>query len=501
MRKLLIPFLFSIFLFACKDKDFSLFSKKTYDKPSFFGTFEGDLKGKFSSIDNNLTRVSVEKIEKNKISFRFYSKCATIETKIIADLTATNKFTIKEQIINNEKITGEGIFDGLNGIEISLNLKNISLKAVKISDDKEKVFEETKIEKYSPLYGFAGDEINIEGSNLDKNATIKFDGKIVEIVSFSKTNIKIKVPESVNESAEITYLEKNCLEKKLKDKFSFYKNAWKPIKDLEGTGRWYASGFSDGKNGIVGLGMDPGRNRLADLWKYDPVLNSWSAFSTFDGLPRNGAVTFTINNKIYIGTGFYTSGLDDFRAIDILTKEWSDVASIPNGKREHAVAFAANGKGYVIGGKELSGWKNDVWEYEPATNRWTKKGNIPGESRAFMTTMIFGDKILIGGGLNPDNTWSDKWYLYDPKTDVWTLKTSFFTNQPNGFVINGVGYCVYDDGQKFARYDLEKNEWRNLTIPKELTALHATIFQIGNKVYYGTGFNGQYSKKFWEYQP
>lgn len=57
---------------------------------------------------------------------------------------------------------------------------------------------------------------------------------------------------------------------------------------------------------------------------------------------------------------------------------WTPRASLPSPGRETAVAFAVGGKGYLLGG-----WNsptqifNDLWAFDPATNQWAQRADLP----------------------------------------------------------------------------------------------------------------------------
>lgn len=57
---------------------------------------------------------------------------------------------------------------------------------------------------------------------------------------------------------------------------------------------------------------------LKEVWKFDESLNNWIQLEDFPGEPRQSAVTFTIENKAYYGTGFGKNGqlLKDFWEFD-----------------------------------------------------------------------------------------------------------------------------------------------------------------------------------------
>ena len=59
-------------------------------------------------------------------------------------------------------------------------------------------------------------------------------------------------------------------------------------------------------------------------------------------------------------------------------------------------------------------------EYDPATDTWTRKANMPVDTSA-MGSVVLDDKIFVIGGWE----WSMDYpyttmQVYDPETDVWT---------------------------------------------------------------------------------
>ncbi len=93
-----------------------------------------------------------------------------------------------------------------------------------------------------------------------------------------------------------------------------------------------------------------------------------------------------------------------------------------------------NNKGYIVTGIDNGEYQNDLWEYDPSTDTWTKKRNITNVSDeayddeyATITGIgkvgfsINGKGYLATGG---QTTGSEVWE-YNPATDLWVQKTSF----------------------------------------------------------------------------
>ncbi len=111
-----------------------------------------------------------------------------------------------------------------------------------------------------------------------------------------------------------------------------------------------------------------------------------------------------------------------------LAQKWSTLAAFPE-PSEELYGIAAGGKFYVFGGQQL-GWKSlgMVYEYDPASDRWTKKKDMPLPAHHTALAELDGRIYVIGGFIVPrtaqqanptgwepiDNVWE-----YDPRDDAW----------------------------------------------------------------------------------
>lgn len=154
------------------------------------------------------------------------------------------------------------------------------------------------------------------------------------------------------------------------------------------------------------------------FYEYSPESNCWVRKADFPGDRRVRAVAFSIGNKAYVGTGtkFDRTGaaLNDFWEYDPSTDKWTRKADFPGGARYDAVGFSIGNKGYIGTGASggISGYK-DFWEYDPMADRWKRKDDFPGGGRSQMAYFSTGTKgYVIGGeGLSGDN---DDFWEFDP---------------------------------------------------------------------------------------
>lgn len=216
----------------------------------------------------------------------------------------------------------------------------------------------------------------------------------------------------------------------------------------DGLERGSASAFSLLNKGYLCLGQGNFQPYSNDLWEYDPGTQAWSQKADFIGESRRQAVSFTIDNYAYVGTGQGASGLkNDFYRYNPVLNIWAPIADFGGTARRQAVSFAIGDKGYVGTGDDGIA-RNDFWQYYPAANAWSQKANFPGSPRSGAVGWGYGYSGVIA--LGEDNTSAyrkDVWQYYY-FGDVWVQRTDF-SGSPRknavAFVINdqafvGTGY-------------------------------------------------------------
>ena len=233
-------------------------------------------------------------------------------------------------------------------------------------------------------------------------------------------------------------------------------DSWTQKANFPGGQRYHAATFTIGNKIYVGTGRDPSSTLRTDFYCYDAATNSQSAITSFPGSGRRGAVGFAINGYGYVGTG---SGTSDFFRYNPTTNSWSPVASLPGTGRISAVAFEINGKGYLTTGDD-GGPTNDMWEYNPTLDTWTAKANLPGLPRMEACGFVLNGLAYVGTGddYSSGTNYQDFW-SFNPATNSWTQEVDFSGSA--------------------RRY--------------------MTSFVIGNRAYTGLGTSGINYADLWEY--
>lgn len=215
-----------------------------------------------------------------------------------------------------------------------------------------------------------------------------------------------------------------------------------------GLKRERAVAFSIDNYGYVGTGVDTAEMVLNDFWKFDPILNAWSQIATLPGSVRRNATAFSINDKGYVGTGINTVNSSDFGSMRLndlweyspTSNSWVEKASYPGASGIYFVtAFSTNTKGYLCGGKlGANFYTNQLWEYNPNTDSWTQKLNFPGGVRYQMSSFTIDGKGYVGLGVDND-LYRDDIYEFDPSTSQWTQKAPLPGSARGGAVAFSLG--------------------------------------------------------------
>jgi N-acetylneuraminic acid mutarotase len=236
------------------------------------------------------------------------------------------------------------------------------------------------------------------------------------------------------------------------------------------------------------------RNASNVLEVYDPKTNTWEKLASMS-MSRVGPAVASLNGKIYVFGGFneYTwSANDTMEIYDISTNTWSFGPSMPT-PRSWMKAVVLNNKIYVIGGVGY-GYRRDVEIFDPATNTWEIGTPILPRERYLHAVISYNNKIYVIGGDSWENCYDEFWddiQEYDPITNVWTKKKPMPApaNGLNAIAIDGKIYVFGGIPKKNTIwvYDINSDEWTEITsnnnVPVDgseaIVYLDGYIYRIG----------------------
>ncbi|AWG20324.1 galactose oxidase [Flavobacterium faecale] len=247
---------------------------------------------------------------------------------------------------------------------------------------------------------------------------------------------------------------------------------WEQKSSFTGVARSAASAFELNSKGYVGLGYD-GTNRLKDFYQYDPALNQWTKKADFAGSARYSAVGFQVGGKAYFGTGYDGNYLKDFYQYDATADSWTLVSGFGGNKRRNAAVFVINDKAYLGTGVNSGAYQTDFWEFNPATDVWTKKRDLDDDEEDHDTYLITRSNAvgfaMNGLGYIGCGEYSKTIWEYNPTTDIWNEKTALegsartdaigFSINQRGFILLGKsGTSYFDDAWEFKPQDEQSDD-------------------------------------------
>ncbi len=195
---------------------------------------------------------------------------------------------------------------------------------------------------------------------------------------------------------------------------------------------------------IYAIGGRVGQQKHATVEDYDPAMDQWTRKASMP-TARNELSASTVNGKIYAIGG----GGDGYTAVeeyDPATDTWTKKANMPTPRRGLSTSVV-NDRIYAVGGVG-DGTLSVVEAYSPATDTWVRKADMPTE-RSMLSTDAVNGKIYAIGGYYWDAEQGMQTYCstveeYDPATDTWTKKADMPTAREglSSSTVNGIIYAI-----------------------------------------------------------
>lgn len=259
-------------------------------------------------------------------------------------------------------------------------------------------------------------------------------------------------------------------------------------------GKIYAIG---GSIGLVGGVAVP----TAAVEEYDPATDTWIK-KTDMPTPRWGLSTSTVDGKIYaIGGKKFGNILSTVEEYDPVTDKWTKKADIPTARMWLSTSVV-NGKIYAIGGWDGSSLAT-VEEYDPKTDKWMKKekADMPTARSALSSSVVKGRIYAIGGRTEPPGIGFMSHSTveeFNPLTNKWTRKADMPTARGHlsSSVINGKIYAIGGASVRMAyyptveEYDPEMDRWaKKSDMPTARNGLATSV--VNERIYAVGGSNFQ----------
>jgi N-acetylneuraminic acid mutarotase len=179
---------------------------------------------------------------------------------------------------------------------------------------------------------------------------------------------------------------------------------------------------------------------------YDPVADKWEKKANMP-TARGALSASVVDGKIYAIGGLMGDGpTSTVEEYDPVADRWIKKANMPTARYGLSTSVV-NGRIYAIGGAPSQQVTfATVEEYDPAIDKWTPKADMP-TSRFYHSASVVNGKIYAIGGWTGDAEGEDALStveVYDPVTDKWTDKADLPTARGglSTSVVNGKIYAV-----------------------------------------------------------
>lgn len=177
---------------------------------------------------------------------------------------------------------------------------------------------------------------------------------------------------------------------------------------------------------------------------------SWERVASIPWLEEQFMCGFNFADRYFALSSFYPADGGN-KLIEYLseTDEWVKRSVLPFGCRVGPVAVVAGGKGYAgLGdieevteeGVHRYYFQQDWWCYDPETDDWERKADIPTKTTGMMAVFGIGEKVYVVVSADFWNTTPMQVWEYDTRSDVWSRKKDFPGDKlqhASSFVIDG----------------------------------------------------------------
>lgn len=249
-----------------------------------------------------------------------------------------------------------------------------------------------------------------------------------------------------------------------------------------------------------------GDSVLNDFWEYDPSIDKWTKKADIPGTKMGRAypVGFAMNGKGYIGLGYDNEEIKGTTTPAVSTVIGPYIDSIvhtqltitpPTFKIDTIFRQVVRTEIDSVFTDDIK-FLNDMYEYDPIGNTWTKKADFIGQPRAYASAMPLYTTAAIGLGRGDSipNVLYDDFYVFDPAGNSWVRTLDFPASKRYGASAFGLGFLGYivggSDGlprKDFYEYNDISKTWDRLPNLPDSARLLGISGIVGKMAYFGLG--------------
>jgi N-acetylneuraminic acid mutarotase len=221
---------------------------------------------------------------------------------------------------------------------------------------------------------------------------------------------------------------------------------------------------------------------------------------------------FAIGPYIYVGGGGNGCGgpLNAFYRYNPATNTWTPRANLPV-PLDGAVGASDGTYGYVACGRTTGGtYTNTLYRYDPSTDSWTNLSTVPGGVGRFIPIMAYYQgKLYIGGGWGSSGCRQD-FYAYDIAMNNWTTLPNHPTTHYDAWAMayNGKIYVTGEHPacgaytNQYYYYNIASNAWSPMPVFPGGNRNNLQLVELNGVLYGGWGHNNNtYVRDWWAFCP
>ncbi|MHC4300739.1 MAG: Kelch repeat-containing protein [Planctomycetota bacterium] len=273
---------------------------------------------------------------------------------------------------------------------------------------------------------------------------------------------------------------------------------WTQEADMPTTRYVHSTSTVGGK--IYAIGGYIGENHTTRTDEYDPMTGIWTRRTNMP-TARGYNYTCVVNDRIYVLGGDVAGPISVVEVYDPATDTWQEQTEVPSPRYTPAPSVV-DGVIYVMGGKgktENLDWAqfpaNMVDAYDPATDIWMRKADMP-TARWMQSSCAINGKIYVIGGMTSGGV-TTAVEEYDPMTDTWMVKAPMPTARClfDTCVIDAKICAIggWRDGpiSTVEIYDPQTDTWtKGVDIPVPTEGLSASV--VDGRIYVFGGWSSTY---------
>lgn len=369
-----------------------------------------------------------------------------------------------------------------------------------------------EVSEIHPNSGTWRDEVTIRGKdfgNATEEIEVYFGNHLAEIITLSNTEIKVLVPDGIDTlSSAIKVLSTKLDNSEVRASNVLFNLLPVSVESISKSTAKINEEFE-----ILGNNFHPLPNRNV-VFQEDQVMQVIAAERNKLVVKVTGAL-----QELTALVGVNNSISEDFSQTSLyVIAPWRKLADLPGIPQYALGGTSLNGKGYVVRGIVNGPLEQRyLYEYDPQIDLWKQKSeySYPGVfssgSLIDLKLNVINGKIYGGLASNPGSfTYIDKISVYDPEENKWEGYSTFEGNRTIGSLsFNRFDRLYYllgkipDGGEDLRMHILDTKDttWRRLQDMPGQGLVESTVFQIGFRAYFVTGWNGNNtpSKAVWVY--